>query len=115
MTGNEDMDKGGFVYIIGNWTGDVIYVGVTSDLEKRIYQHRHKLVKSFSSRYNVSRLLYFKNFGEIEMAIQREKEIKAWRREKKNRLIVNANPEWKDLADGWFEDSSIPPLAASSE
>lgn len=102
------MEKGGYIYILGNWTGDVIYTGVTSDLEKRIFQHKHKLIKGFSSRYNLSRLLYFEQYDRIETAILREKEIKAWRREKKNNLIISMNPEWSDLADGWFGDSSMP-------
>jgi putative endonuclease len=100
------MEKGGYVYIIGNWTGGVIYIGVTNDLLKRIYQHRYKLIKGFSSRYNLSRLLFFEKYDDIESAIRREKEIKAWRREKKNTLIQSFNPDWKDLAEGWFEDPS---------
>ncbi len=109
------MEKGDYVYIIGNWAGDVIYIGVTSDLEKRIYQHKHKLIKGFSSRYNLTKLLYFEKHNAIETAIQREKEIKAWRREKKDRLIRSMNAEWTDLANGWFEDSSVLPAASRSE
>jgi putative endonuclease len=102
------MEKRGYVYIMANWTGDVIYVGVTSDLQKRVYQHKHKLIKGFSSRYNLSKLVYFEQYDRIDTAILREKEIKAWRREKKNKLIVQLNSVWKDLAEGWFEDSSLP-------
>ena len=109
------MTKGGYVYIIGNWTRNVIYVGVTSDLEKRIYQHKYKLIKGFSTKYNLSALLFYEGFGDIELAIAREKEIKSWRREKKNRLIVSVNPHWKDLSEGWFEDSSVLPAAIRSE
>lgn len=100
------MEKGGFVYIVGNWTGSVVYIGVTSDLVKRIYQHKNGLLRGFSSKYKTTNLLWYEQFGEIESAILREKEIKAWRREKKNNLIDQQNPGWKDLSGGWFEDSS---------
>jgi putative endonuclease len=109
------VEKGGYVYIIGNWTGDVVYTGVTSNLEKRMYQHKNGSLKGFSSKYKTSKLLWYEQFDEIESAIKREKEIKAWRREKKNKLIIKMNPEWTDLTNGWFEDSSVLPLADRSE
>lgn len=102
----KDLEKGGFVYIISNWSGAVIYTGVTSDLLKRIYQHKNGLLKGFSQKYKVTKLVYYEEFGDIELAIMREKEIKKWRREKKNSLIKSMNPEWNDLAERWFEDSS---------
>ncbi|PZQ44737.1 MAG: hypothetical protein DI551_09535 [Micavibrio aeruginosavorus] len=109
------MDKGGYVYIIGNWTGDVLYTGVTSDLLKRIYQHKEGQGSGFSSKYHATKLLFYEGYGDIEWAIAREKEIKGWHREKKDALINSINPNWNDLAQGWFEDSSAPPAAARSE
>ncbi len=99
-------EKGGFVYMMTNWTGDVLYTGVTNNLERRVYEHKNKLLRGFTSRYNVTKLVCFEAFGDIRLAIAREKEIKNWRREKKDRLVKIENPTWKDLSDGWFEDSS---------
>ena len=99
-------EKGGFVYIVANWDGHVIYTGVTNDLQRRMFEHKEKKVQGFTKKYNVTSLVYYEQFGDIEMAITREKEIKGWRREKKDRLIEAGNPEWKDLSEGWFEDSS---------
>ena len=76
-----------------------MYVGVTNDLARRLYEHKNKLVKGFTSRYNVHKLVYFEQTTDVYAAIAREKEIKAWRREKKNRLIERFNPTWRDLSD----------------
>ncbi len=95
-----------FVYIVANWTGKVIYIGVPSNLEKRIYEHKNKIYKGFSQKYNVDKLVYFEQFEDIELAIMREKEVKKWRREKKDKLINSLNPEWDDLSIIWYEDSS---------
>ncbi len=92
--------KSYFVYIMANKTR-TLYVGVTNNLEKRVYQHKHKLFPGFTTRYNVNRLVYFETFGEIRDAIQREKQIKGWLRVKKVALIVASNPVWKDLSEGW--------------
>lgn len=96
-----------YVYIISNWTGVRIYTGVTSDLEKRLWQHKNKTFDGFSKKYNLNKLVYFETYEDPENAIKREKEIKAWRREKKNNLIETKNPQWTDLSDGWYEDSSL--------
>jgi putative endonuclease len=74
-----------------------MYVGFTNDLKRRIYEHRNKMVKGFTERYNVNKLVYFEETSDVAAAIAREKEIKKWRREKKNKLVFNMNPEWKDL------------------
>lgn len=90
--------KQGFVYIITNHTNTTLYIGVTSDLHERIKQHQHKLYeKSFSSRYNLNKLVYFEAFQMIGDAIAREKQLKAGSRAKKVALIKSINPEWKDL------------------
>nr|VFK24547.1 MAG: putative endonuclease [Candidatus Kentron sp. LPFa]VFK64944.1 MAG: putative endonuclease [Candidatus Kentron sp. UNK]VFK71339.1 MAG: putative endonuclease [Candidatus Kentron sp. UNK] len=91
-----------FVYLLTNWDGKVMYVGVTNDLQRRVYEHKHKLADGFTKKYNVNKLVYFEETNDIQAAIAREKEIKKWRREKKNNLVVKKNPEWKDLSEGWF-------------
>jgi putative endonuclease len=76
-----------------------MYLGVTNDLVRRIYEHKNKLVKGFTEKYNVNKLVYFEETGDVRSALTREKEIKKWRREKKNGLVISINPEWKDLAE----------------
>ena len=86
-----------YVYLLTNWNNKVMYTGVTNNLERRIYEHKNKLVKGFTKKYNVNKLVYFEETQEIITAITREKEIKKWRREKKNQLVNRMNPTWKDL------------------
>ena len=85
------------VYIITNTHNTVLYIGVTNDLKTRIYQHRIKANKGFSSKYNLFKLVYYEHFTDISGAIQREKQLKKWKREWKNTLINGMNPEWRDL------------------
>lgn len=92
-----------FVYILASCTG-VLYVGMTSQLTRRLAQHRAKLPGSFTARYNVHRLVYCEVFPEAALAVRREREIKKWRREKKVALIRAGNPGWKDLASRWRLD-----------
>lgn len=94
------MNRGGCVYILGS-NSLVLYVGVTSQLEKRIWEHKQKLVPGFTQKYNVTRLLYYEYCDEIESAIEREKQIKKWRRVKKLRLIEKNNPYYLDLSEAW--------------
>lgn len=92
------MVKGGAVYIMTNTHHTVFYTGVTSDLNTRVYEHKIKLYpKSFTTKYNIDRLVYFEGFHSIEEAIDREKQMKKYRREKKIALIESMNPEWLDL------------------
>ncbi|MFZ0213541.1 MAG: GIY-YIG nuclease family protein, partial [Candidatus Acidiferrales bacterium] len=74
---------------------------VTSNLQRRVIQHREKLLKGFSAKYNINRLVYYESFGDVFAAIRREKQIKGWLRSKKIALIESANRDWKDLSDGW--------------
>jgi putative endonuclease len=90
--------KNYYIYILTNENNHVIYVGMTSDLEKRILQHKQKLVKGFTEKYNVNKLVYYEETKDVMAAIEREKQIKKWRREKKNQLVEFLNPEWKDLS-----------------
>lgn len=96
-----------YVYILANWNNKVIYTGVTNNLERRLYEHKHKLVDGFTKKYNVNKLVYFDFCRSIEAAIQREKQIKGWTRGKKNALIEQSNPEWHDLSLDWNIDSSL--------
>ncbi|HEX5726619.1 MAG TPA: GIY-YIG nuclease family protein [Longimicrobiaceae bacterium] len=89
--------KQAFVYIVAS-VSRTLYVGVTSDLVRRMHQHKTKLLRGFTARYNVDRLVYFEETGNIRGAIEREKEIKGWTRAKKIALIENVNPGWADLA-----------------
>ncbi len=90
-------DKVYFVYLLTNWNNKVIYAGVTNDLERRIYEHKHKLIAGFTNKYNINKLVYYEETGDVEAAITREKQIKKWRREKKNYLVEGMNPNWVDL------------------
>jgi len=88
-----------FIYILTNWNNKVIYTGVTNNLVRRIYEHKNKLLNGFTKKYNLSKLVYFEQTSDIISAINREKEIKKWRREKKNKLVESMNPFWNDLAN----------------
>jgi putative endonuclease len=91
-----------FVYIKTNGPlPAVLYVGVTSDLRRRVWEHKNKLHSGFTSRYNLNRLVYYERFVYPDAAIGREKEIKGWRRSKKIRLVESMNPRWRDLARDW--------------
>ena len=93
------MDKKGYIYILFNKRNGTLYTGVTSDLPKRIYEHKNKLSEGFTKKYNVDKLGYYEVFDNIITAIEREKQIKAGSRKNKLKLIESINPEWKDLYD----------------
>ncbi len=90
-----------FVYILANKSNSVIYIGVTNNLERRLYEHKHQLIDGFTAKYNVEKLVYFEDTGDVTAAIAREKQLKGWKREKKNKLIEKENPTWKDLSEDW--------------
>ena len=90
-----------FVYILASHSRR-LYVGVTNDLRLRVWQHRARQVQ-FTARYSITSLVHFDTTGDVKAAIAREKELKAWRREKKIELIERDNPAWRDLAAGWFD------------
>ena len=91
------MNKKGYVYILFSKTNGTLYVGVTSDLVKRVWQHKNKFVEGFTKQYNVDKLGYYEIFDDIEKAIEREKSLKKFVRKKKLDLIEKFNPEWIDL------------------
>jgi len=91
-----------YVYIMASNSG-TLYIGVTSNIKKRVYEHKNHLIPGFTDKYNIDRLLYFEKIGDPASAINREKQIKAWRREKKTKLIDSMNPEWDDLSQDWYD------------
>ena len=95
------MNKEYYVYIMTN-RSRTLYTGVTNDLVRRVYEHKHKLIKGFTSKYNIQYLVYHETTSSIYSAIEREKQIKGWLRAKKIALIESVNPEWKDLSEDWF-------------
>ena len=96
------MEKTYYVYIMSSQRR-VLYVGITSNIEQRSFQHKTHTFGGFTARYNVTSLVYFERYGSVLTAIRREKEIKAWRREKKLALIESTNPTWRDLSYGWHQ------------
>ena len=91
--------KSYFVYILASARNGTLYIGVTNNLERRMYEHSHHLQSGFTDTYNVTRLVYFEETSSVEAAIAREKQLKNWRRAWKLELIEKENPEWRDLAD----------------
>ena len=89
-----------YVYIMTN-EARTLYIGVTNDLERRVYEHRHKVTSGFTSKYGLTRLAYYEIFVDVREAIAREKQIKGWLRVKKVALIETMNPEWDNFAAGW--------------
>ena len=86
-----------YVYLISNTNNRVLYVGMTNDLIRRVFEHREHLIDGFTKKYNVWKLVYFEQTGDVDEAIRREKQLKGWRREKKDSLINSFNPGWRDL------------------
>ena len=89
-----------YEYILASKCG-VLYIGVTNDLGRRVFEHREKLFAGFTERYNVSRLVYVESFSDVRDAIAREKQLKGWRRDKKIAMIERDNPTWTDLSAAW--------------
>ena len=88
-----------WVYILANWDHSVLYIGVTNDLTRRLYEHKNGLHEGFTKKYRVTNLVYFEQTSDVNAAIAREKQLKGWRREKKIALIEQMNPEWNDLSE----------------
>ena len=98
----ESSDRQYFIYIMTNGKR-TLYVGVTGDLIRRVYEHKHKIVKGFTKKYNLTYLAYFEETTDVMSAIEREKQIKGWKRNKKIALVESSNPNWKDLAMDWYD------------
>ncbi len=85
------------VYIITNQNNTVLYIGVTNNLERRVYEHKNELIEGFTQKYHLHKLVYNEQYNDVNDAIRREKQLKRWRREKKDNLIKSVNPNWIDL------------------
>ena len=91
-----------FVYVLTNNSNEVLYIGVTGNLKRRIYEHQNKLVKGFTEKYNLNKLIYFEETIDVHCAISREKQLKNWHREWKINLINDSNPNWSDLSEDLY-------------
>ncbi len=91
-----------YVYIMSN-SSRTLYIGVTNNLLRRVYEHKNGLIEGFTQKYNISELVYFEQTQDIRSAINREKQLKGWLRIKKVDLVHSVNPTWKDLSAEWFE------------
>lgn len=94
-----------YVYLMTNRSG-TLYTGVTNDLQRRVYQHKHKLVPGFTARYRIDRLVYYETTEDVHAALAREKQIKGWRRARKVALIESSNPAWADLSEEWYQEGA---------
>lgn len=93
-----------YVYILTSINNKVLYIGVTNNIERRVFEHKNKLVKGFTNKYNVDKLVYFEHYSNINQAIKREKQLKKWKREWKIKLIIEDNADWNDLSKDWFDN-----------
>ena len=96
-----------YVYLLASQKNGTIYIGVTNDLQRRVYEHKTGIKKGFTQKYGVNMLVYFETFQDINQAIQREKRLKKWNRCWKIQLIENQNKNWLDLASDWYDDLLI--------
>ena len=95
-----------YVYILQSSSRRALYIGMTNNLHKRVFQHKTHRFEGFTDQYNAVRLVYWESFDDVHKAIGREKQLKDWRREKKLWLIARFNPGWKDLAADWYESAA---------
>lgn len=93
------MELQGIVYMLSNKYNNVLYIGVTRDLQRRLAEHKLHINQGFSAKYNTEKLVYYEWYDRLDVAIQREKQLKNWKREWKDKLINDFNPEWKDMAE----------------
>jgi putative endonuclease len=106
------MDRQYYVYILTNALRTTLYIGVTSALERRVWQHKTGAADGFTKRYRLHQLVYWEETTDVWAALEREKQIKRWRREKKVALINRMNPEWRDLSADWYEPMSAQDVSA---
>lgn len=92
-----------YIYILASKRNSALYIGVTNNLKRRIEEHKNKINRSFTAKYNIEKLVYFEHFDYIDQAIKREKRLKKWKREWKNELINKVNPEWRDLSEDFLQ------------
>ena len=97
------MSKSYYVYILASQPNGTLYIGVTNDLERRLYEHKNKLVKGFTAEYGADKLVYYEETNDVSAAIQREKQLKKWNRKWKIELIEKDNLQWRDLSASWYK------------
>ena len=102
------MNKTYYVYILASKRNGTLYIGVTNDLKRRLYEHRNNLIDGFTKRYKVHHLVYYESVNDVYAALQREKQFKRWTRKWKLELIEKTNPEWHDLAEILFNETGLP-------
>jgi len=102
-----------YVYIMAS-IQRTLYIGMTNNLARRVYEHKDGMTPGFTSRYRIVYLVHTEEFADPRSAIGREKQLKGWRRDKKVALNESKNPHWRDLSDGWYEDENVPPPRNSS-
>ncbi len=90
-----------YVYILTNWNNKVMYIGVTNNLPRRLYEHKNGLAEGFTKRYNIHKLVYYEQTKDVNSALAREKQLKGLLRAKKNAIVETINPQWKDLSEEW--------------
>ena len=88
-----------YVYILTNQNNKTVYIGITNDLKRRLYEHKTEQIEGFTKRYHIHKLVYFEEYKDINDAIAREKQLKSWIRQKKNALVESKNPSWQDIGD----------------
>lgn len=108
------MNKQYYIYLITNYKNTALYTGVTSNLEKRVYEHEKKVISGFTAKYNCNKLVYYEVYESVEAAIKRERAIKGWIRNKKNALIETVNPDWTNLKHNQFQFPLDPSSQSSS-
>lgn len=89
-------------YILTNWNNKVMYIGITNNLERRLFEHKRQVADGFTKRYNIHKLVYYEMTDDAKAAILREKQLKGWKRSRKNALVETINPEWQDLSENWY-------------
>ena len=94
-------EKSYYVYILTNDWGNVMYVGMTSNIERRLYEHKQELADGFTKRYHVHKLVYYEQTNDAYAAVTRERQLKGWMRKRKNELVETVNPNWEDLSTSW--------------
>ena len=92
-----------YVYILTNWNNKLCYIGVTNDLERRLYEHKNELADGYTKKYHIHKLVYYEYTSYVRAALEREKQLKGWTRAKKNALIEKENPLWEDLSLAWYQ------------
>ena len=107
------MRKQYYVYIITNKSNSVFYIGMTNNLERRMYEHKNKLLEGFSKQYNLTKLVYYEVTNDVKSAIEREKQLKNWHRDWKINLINEFNPDWNDLTNGHRDAEARDPETSS--